>query len=330
MQINNTTWNSNVSNVSDNIFTRQDPGLDSSDTWWRFFHLTGNEIVFMVVSFILAVIGFVGNTLTLLSVVCFKETRTRYFAILTSLSVSALLISVTAPINIIARKICISQQFWKISEFAKIALYATNSLHITGIAAERYIVIKYPINHKAKLSNRKLKIIITLLWIIPAIILIILETTMADVHQKDCAFNHVFLLLSAGGLFLFLFTFNTILLVLSIKMVRIYRKHAENITENINSGDSTFHQKRQMRLTVTLISVVVGYLAALVPLTVVRLCKVTGLYVSTESLKQAWAFADAIALACPAANFIIYSARIEVFRKAYHKILTGNCHKNLY
>ena len=115
-------------------------------------------------------------------------------------------------------------------------------------------------------------------------------------------------------------------------MVRIYQKHAENITENINSGDSTFHQRRQMRLTVTFISVVVVYLATLVPLAVyvVRLYEATILYDSMESLKQAWAIADAFALTSPAANFIIYSARIEVFRKAYRKILTGKCHRKLY
>ena len=227
--------------------------------------------------------------------------------------------------NIIARQICTFHQFWSTSECVKSALYTINSLHITSIAAERYLVIKHPINHKAKLSYKRLTILITVIWTIPPIIFILPMTIIgvADVHQNDCKFNPVWIIMSAGGKFLFLFIFSTVLLVLSIKMVRIYQKHAENITENINSGDSTFHQRRQMRLTVTFISVVVVYLATLVQLATI-------LYDSMESLKQAWAIADAIALTNPAANFIIYSARIEVFRKAYRKIFTGNCHRKLY
>ena len=94
MQINNTTLNSHVSNISDNNFTRQDFGLDSSDTWQRFLHPTWNEIAFISVTVILAVIGLVGNTLTLLSVLFFKEIRTRYFTILTSLGNTLTLLSV--------------------------------------------------------------------------------------------------------------------------------------------------------------------------------------------------------------------------------------------
>ena len=332
MQINNTTLNSSVSSVSDNIFTRQDTGLDSSDTWWHFLHLTRDEIALIVVTVTLASIGLVGNTLTLLSVICFKEIRTRYFATLISLSLLSLLIAVIVPINITARQFCSSNQFWRMSELAKSSLYTSTSLHITSIADERYIIIKYPINHKAKLSNKRLTILITLIWIIPTIFVTLLMTMigMTDVHQNDCKFSNVWLILNAGGLLLFLFIFSTVLLVLSIKMIRIYKKHAENITENINSGDSTFHQRRQMRLTVTFISVVAVYLAALLPLTVVRLYEAIGIYVSTESLKQAWAIADVMALANSATNFIIYSARIEAFRKAYHKMLTGKCNRKLY
>ena len=332
MQINNTTLNSHVSNVSDNIFTRHEFGLDSSDTWQRFLHLTWKEIVFILVTVILAVIGIVGNALTLLSVFFFKEIRTRYFTILTSLSLSSLLVAVIVPMNIIARQICTFHQFWSTSEWVKSALYTINSLHITSIAAERYLVIKHPINHKAKLSYKRLTILITVIWTIPTIICILPMTIigMADVHQNDCKFNPVWIIISAGGLFLFLFIFSTVLLVLSIKMVKIYQKHTENITESINSGDSTFHQRRQMRLTVTFISVVVVFLITLVPLAVVRLYEATILYDSMESLKQAWAIADAFALTSPASNFIFYSARIEVFRKAYRKILTGNCHRKLY
>ena len=224
MLINNTTLNSHVSNVSDNIFTRQDFGLDSSDTWQRFLHLTWNEIAFILVTVTLAVIGIVGNTLTLLSVLFFKEIRTRYFTILTSLSVSSLLGAVIVPLNVIARQICIFHQFWSISEWVKSALYTTNSLHITSIAAERYLVIKHPIKHKAKLSYKRLTILITVIWTIATIIFILPMTIIgvADVHQNDCKFNSVWIIMSAGGKFLFLFIFSTVLLVLSIKMVRIY------------------------------------------------------------------------------------------------------------
>ena len=332
MQINNTTLNSNVSTVSDNIFTRQDTALDSSDTWWHFLHLTRDEIVLIVVTVTLAALGLVGNTLTLLSFVCFKEIRTRYFATLISLSLLSLLVAVIVPINITARQFCISYKFWSTSESVKSALYTSTSLHITSIAAERYIIIKYPINHKAKLSNKRLTILITLIWIIPTIsfTLPMIIFGMADVYQSECKFSNVLLILHAGVILLTLFIFSSLLLVLSIKMIRIYKKHAENMTENFNSGDSTFHQRRQMRLTVTFISVVAVYLAALLPLTVVRLYEAIGIYVSTESLKQAWAIADVMALANSATNFIIYSARIEAFRKAYHKMLTGKCNRKLY
>ena len=76
-----------------------DEGVDNSTE--RHFYISRSQIPFVITGVILFVIGFVGNSLTLISLTCFKELRTRYYALIGSLSVSGLFVSLVVPLNIV-------------------------------------------------------------------------------------------------------------------------------------------------------------------------------------------------------------------------------------
>ena len=123
---------------------------------------------------------------------------------------------------------------------------------------------------------------------------------------------------------------NITLLILSIKIMIIYRKNARKMAGSIHVRNSKYSQRKQLRLSVTLAIVKVMFLVTYTPIAIVKVIQVSNSNLSAESLKSAKDVADIFAFSSSAANFLIYIGRIKAFRKAYRKICLCRCCEKLY
>ena len=323
----------NTSNIT------QDLGLDNSTERHLYVHVSANQIPFLITGVILFAIGFVGNSLTLISLTCFKELRTRYYALIGSLSASGLFMSLVVLLNIFFRQGCMFPQRWSISEFVKLSLYLISAIHMIIIAVERFIVIKYPINHHLKFTVKQLKICVFFVWLIPILLIALCVTLVIDpltimesdgVNHNDCTLVYAkqvtelcFILISFG-------LSNLALSFVSMKIVITYRKNSRKIAGNVNVRNSRYFERKQFRLSLTLAIVKVMFIITYTPLTVLKIIQFSNLNLSAESLKLARDVADMFVLSSSAANFFIYVGRIKAFRKAYCKIFQCKCYGNLH
>ena len=317
----------------------QEFGLDNSTERHFYFHVSANQIPFVITGVILFAIGFVGNSLTLISLTCFKELRTRYYALVGSLSASGLLMSLVVPLNIFSRQECIFPDFWFITEVLKSSLYLIAALHMINIAGERFIVIKYPMKHKIILSVKRLKIFLFFVWFIPILFVIFNICFIIDpvsvfkegeLHRNNCVFGYTIEILDMCAVVIAYGISNVTLLILSIKIMIIYRKNARKMAGSIHVRNSKYSQRKQLRLSVTLAIVKVMFLVTYTPIAIVKVIQVSNSNLSAESLKSAKDVADIFAFSSSAANFLIYIGRIKAFRKAYRKICLCRCCEKLY
>ena len=322
----------NTSNITQNL------GLDNSTENHFYFHVKTSQIPFLITAVILFIIGVVGNSLTLISLTCFKELRTRYYALIGSLSASGLLMNLVVPLNIFFRQGCMFPQMWFISEFVKLSLYLISALHMIIIAVERFIVIKYPINHQLKFTVKQLKICVFLIWLIPILLVVICVTLVMDplnIIEDDLLNDYNCTLKNAkqvGELCSILIAFglgNLAICIVSTKIIKTYRKNSKQIARHVNVRNSGYFEGKQFRLSLTLAIVKVMFMVTYTPLTVVKIIQFSNLNLSAESLKLARDVADMFAYSSSAANFFIYVGRIKAFRKAYCKIIQCKCNENL-
>ena len=318
----------NTSNLTQHL------GLDNSTE--RHFYVSRSQIPFVITGVILFAIGFVGNSLTLISLTCFKELRTRYYALIGSLSASGLLTSLVVPLNIFFRQGCMFPQMWSISEFVKLSLYLISAMHMIIIAVERFIVIKYPINHHLKFKVKQLKIFVFFVWLIPILLValcVILDPLNMEgdgVNHNDCTLGYAkqvselcFILISFG-------LSNLAICIVNAKIMKAYRKNSTKIAGNINVRNGGYFERKQFRLSLTLAIVKVMFMVTYTPITVVKIIQFSNLNLSAESLKLARDVADMFVLSSSVANFFIYVGRIKAFRKAHCKIFQCKCYGNLH
>ena len=193
-----------------------------------------------------------------------------------------------------------------------------------SIAVERFIVIKHPLKHKIKLSVKHLKLIISVVWLLPILFIflyVFLHIEPLHTNQEDVLHCMLTLKVTEIGLrVIILGLSNLTIFIMSMKIILLYKKNMRDMARSRNVRNSSYLQRKQTRLTVTLIIVEVVFFITYTPLLIVRIMQFRNLNLTFESLEIGRETADLLAFSSSATNFIIFVARNEAFQKVYCKI----------
>ncbi|XP_077996380.1 adrenocorticotropic hormone receptor-like [Glandiceps talaboti] len=287
-------------------------------------------IIIAIITFIIVAAIIFGNILVILSVRRFPALQTVNNYFICSLAYADLIVIVTAVNNAglslrgIPRKgsiyFCLLQ-----STIFQIGCQ-TSIVHLLLIAADRYITITSPLLYHVRMTPRRARVLLTMMWAIPVICLasqyVCVIVSGVNVHDVYCNMDgilpHEIVIFWFAIFFVAPFT---IMLILYSHIFWIARKHSRRIAVQGQSFENTSYRKN-MKAAKTLCVVLSAFVLCWLPLIALLIAN----YLPWPSCGTPWVFffIQSVAVSNSALNPAIYAYRCSEFRESFKKLLTWN------
>ncbi|TUZ06966.1 Growth hormone secretagogue receptor type 1 [Bagarius yarrelli] len=123
-----------------------------------------------VICSLLFLLGIIGNLLTILVVLKYKDMRTTTNLYLCSMALSDLLIFLCMPLDLYRvwryRPWNLGEHLCKLFQFVSESCTYSAVLSITALSVERYVAICFPLRAKVLVTRGRVKVLILLLWLV--------------------------------------------------------------------------------------------------------------------------------------------------------------------
>ena len=211
-------------------------------------------------SYIIAVIIFIGNGLSITAIIRLKWLQTRTNTFIFSLCMADLYTGVMNTMWYVTDDATVYTESSTINYFM-VAAYATTVLALVDIAVERFISIKYPFRYENLVSKRKVILVIVITWFVPnGLFLIVVITNLIIPQDPNVEYTlwEQFIIVCQFGYIIL----GVILVVLYINILKIAYKQAQEIKKNLVETATKTRFKSEMKATVTLGVVVLAYVVS--------------------------------------------------------------------
>ncbi|XP_034723556.1 growth hormone secretagogue receptor type 1 [Etheostoma cragini] len=227
---------------------------------------TSTLIPVTVICILILIIGVMGNTMTILIILHFKDMKTTTNLYLSSMAVSDLLIFLCLPFDL--------YRLWKyvpwlfgevVCRFYHYIFEGCTSatiLHIVALSVERYLAISFPLRSKGVLTRRRVQYIILALWgfalvsAAPSLFLVSVEydnDTNPDYTTGQC--KHTNYAIGSGQLYIMLWVSTTYFFCPMLCLTFLYGSIGYKLWRSKNDlqGPCTVVRERSHRQTVKIL-----------------------------------------------------------------------------
>ena len=273
-----------------------------------------------IASYVIAAVIFVGNGLTMVTIITQKSLHTKSNVFIFNVCVADFYIVVITVVVYTARSPdTLRVKVYTVEVFALVCGYVISVFSLVAIAAERFISIRFPFKYERFMNKTTMAITLMVMWIIPSgLVLAGFVLTLKFGPKND--FSHR-LVLSLQYTYVLL-AVSLVIMYISI-LITAY-KQAKEIKKNMVNSAAKTRFTSEIKATVTLGVVVMAFILTWSPLTILVTAELVKLIPVDIHYQRIYLVLNLTGYCNSAVNIFIYAWTNSSFRKAYYLTLTCN------
>ena len=224
-----------------------------------------------IASYVVAAVIFVGNGLTMVTIITQKSLHTKSNVFIFNLCVADFYIGVITVVFYTARSPdTLRVKVYTVEVFALVCGYVISVFSLVAIAAERFISIRFPFKYEHFMNKTTMAITLLVMWIIPSgLVLAGFVLTLKFGPKNDFSYR---LVLSLQYTYVLL---AVSLVVMYISILITAYKQAKKIKKNMVNSAAKTKFTSEIKATVTLGVVVMAFILTWSPLTIFSYCRIS-------------------------------------------------------
>ena len=266
----------------------------------------------------IAAVIFVGNGLTMVTIITQKSLHSKSNVFIFNLCVADFYIGVSTVFYHAAATLdTLKVKSYTIKVFALICGYVISVLSLVAIAVDRFISIRFPFKYEHFMKKTTVVIILLIMWIIPSGVLVAGFVLTSKFGPKNyisdrlvLALQYIYVLLGVS------------LVIMYISILITAHKQAKEIKKNMVDSAAKTRFTSEIKATVTLGVVVLAYILSWSPLTILVTAELAKLIPVDIHYQRIYLVLNLTGFCNSAVNILIYAWTNSSFRKAYYLTLT--------